>query len=71
MSEEFKSALDILSKDGQNPAEVKALSEELFEIEMTVKRELDKGLPPDEAGPVRALLTGCGAAREVAEKLSM
>lgn len=70
MSEEFRSALDILNKDSLNPAEVRELKDELLALAAGVKRRMDQGLSPEEMIPARGLWQACRAAQEAVQKLS-
>ncbi|MDR1111007.1 MAG: hypothetical protein LBP92_10020 [Deltaproteobacteria bacterium] len=69
MSEQFKSALDILGEESPDPDETRALMEELRSITVAVKKEMDKGLTPADMVPVQGLLRACQTAEEAVKKI--
>jgi hypothetical protein len=65
MTELFKSALDILADSNQKQAEKKLLHEELFELQLELKRIMDRGLTKEEIEPLKGLKAACEAAEMV------
>jgi hypothetical protein len=66
------SAFDIFA-DGRksaDPAKLRALREELFQLARGIRQKLDQGLPPSEVAAAKGLLEAAQTAENVVEHLS-
>ena len=72
MSDTFISTFDVFEngKGTADPARLRALREELFQIAHGLRQKLDHGLPDREATAVRSLLAAAETAENVVERLS-
>jgi hypothetical protein len=72
MSDAFISTFDVFEpgKGAEDPARLRALREELFQLARHLRRKLDLGLPEPEAASVRSLLAAAETAENVVERLS-
>ncbi len=70
MSEAAPSIVDILIRDGRNPAEIRALNDELFALAANLKKAMDQGLAPNDMKRVRGLWEAAEAARLAATELT-
>jgi hypothetical protein len=72
MSDTFISTFDIFEngKDAADPARLRALREELFQLAHGLRQKLDHGLPTPDATASRSLLAAVEIAENVVETLS-
>ncbi|MDR0441295.1 MAG: hypothetical protein LBI59_10015 [Candidatus Accumulibacter sp.] len=72
MSEAFISTFDVFEngKGAADPARLRALREELFQLARHLRQKLDRGLPADDAAAARSLLAAAETAENVVERLS-
>jgi hypothetical protein len=66
MSIPFTSAFDTLEKNAvANPAQIRLLREELFNLRTRIRQHVDGGLPPSEIDAARGLLVAAETAEAV------
>jgi hypothetical protein len=70
VSQELKSAFDLLGGPVRNPAEIRDLMDELRSLTVAVRKTMDRGLTPEESVPARALLRACQTAEETVQVLT-
>lgn len=72
MSDAFLSTLDVFEngKGAADPARLRALREELFQLARHLRQKLDHGLPAPDAAAARSLLAAAETAENVVERLS-
>jgi hypothetical protein len=72
MSEAFISTFDVFEngKGAADPARLRALREELFQLARALRRKLDRGLPAPDAAVAKNLLAAAETAENVVERLS-
>jgi hypothetical protein len=68
----FLSVFDIFAngKEAVDPAQLRALREELFQLAHGIRQQLDGGLPPSDVPAARSLLLAAEAAETVVEALA-
>ena len=59
------SALDILTSYPRDPAAVKALSEDVFELRAQTGQTMDQGVTVEGMKPLQGLLAACEAAENL------
>jgi hypothetical protein len=71
MSDTFISTLDVFEngKGAADPARLRALREELFQLARALRQKLDQGLPASDAA-AKSLLAAAEIAENVVEALS-
>jgi hypothetical protein len=69
MNDSFVSVLDILEQDPSG-AGLKPIREDLLNMDMDIRRNMDRGLPPDEMNTARTSRAMIQAAEGILDKLS-